>query len=48
VSSYFLRAHGSYLRRGSLWIRLHKMMLADGVRPEDCIAWSEIIRMREE
>jgi hypothetical protein len=28
--------------------RLHEMMLADGVRPEDCIASREIIRMREE
>jgi hypothetical protein len=28
--------------------RLHEMMLADGVRTEDCIASSEIIRMREE
>ena len=25
-----------------------KMMLADGVRPEDCIGSREIIRMREE
>ena len=28
--------------------RLHEMMLADGVRPEDCIASREILRMREE
>ena len=28
--------------------RLREMMLADGVRPEDCIGSREIIRMREE
>ena len=28
--------------------QLHEMMLADGVRPEDCIASREILRMREE
>jgi hypothetical protein len=28
--------------------RLHEMMLADGVRPEDNIGSREIIRMREE
>lgn len=28
--------------------RLQEMMLAEGVRPEDCIACREVIRMREE
>lgn len=28
--------------------RLHEMMHAEGVRPEDCIASREIGRMREE
>ena len=28
--------------------RLHEMMLADGIRPEDNLASREIIRMREE
>jgi hypothetical protein len=42
------RQTGFQLDRSVTPERVREMMLADGVRPEECIASREIIRMREE